>query len=464
MPNDDFSSRKDYTVVVHHVGYWICQTIITIQQQQPELLSQKYRNINWRSSRSQAAVNFKLKEILDQVQDKHAFFQKLQGLLKAIFTSEAFNSPTLIALFERLQKLNSVKPAANGLIDSQRENSSNIILPAASSTSKSLTGIAVLLLDVENIQLNTETERFLATVCTYPLQVKIAFANWCCMGKRDIEFHQRSYDLIHVPAGRDNADGKMIAFGSSLHEHYPKAKEVLVCSSDKVMTNLCNQLQQNGLTVYRVSQQGININVLNTKTGESYTHTIVEPPELDKLLRQLQKIIISEEKRTSNPWIGWSQIAQIYNQKYHCDINEILSFHYPGKTIKDVLKKYQSDIVIYQIPENSETYLTVFRKPPLHQLSSDRSGFKKEVNSKADLEQALVATVATLSKKFPDRRVPLETLGTQFYKHYGQGISKILTNLGLSRNFRTFLLNECHSLEVYNQGDRTRVGLRENKS
>ncbi|WP_228371539.1 hypothetical protein [Trichormus azollae] len=56
--------------------------------------------------------------------------------------------------------------------------------------------------------------------------------------------HERSYDLVHVPAGRDNADGKMIAFGSSIHEVYPHAKEVLVCSSDKVMTNSCKNLQQ----------------------------------------------------------------------------------------------------------------------------------------------------------------------------------------------------------------------------
>ena len=26
------------------------------------------------------------------------------------------------------------------------------------------------------------------------------------MGKLDVDFHERGYELIHVPAGRDNAD------------------------------------------------------------------------------------------------------------------------------------------------------------------------------------------------------------------------------------------------------------------
>jgi hypothetical protein len=34
-------------------------------------------------------------------------------------------------------------------------------------------GIAVLLLDAENLQLNNNTEKFLATICKCPIQVKI---------------------------------------------------------------------------------------------------------------------------------------------------------------------------------------------------------------------------------------------------------------------------------------------------
>jgi hypothetical protein len=44
----------------------------------------------------------------------------------------------------------------------------------------------------------------------------------------------------------------MIAMGVSIRRHYPAAKEVFVCSSDWLLTNLCNSLQSQGMTVYRV--------------------------------------------------------------------------------------------------------------------------------------------------------------------------------------------------------------------
>ncbi len=54
-------------------------------------------------------------------------------------------------------------------------------------------GIAILLLDAENLKLKVNTEQFLAGLCDYPLQVKIAFANWknSSIGKLDAEVYDR---------------------------------------------------------------------------------------------------------------------------------------------------------------------------------------------------------------------------------------------------------------------------------
>ena len=54
--------------------------------------------------------------------------------------------------------------------------------------------IAILLLDAENLKLKVNTEQFLAGLCDYPLQVKIAFANWKnpSIGKLDAEFYDRT--------------------------------------------------------------------------------------------------------------------------------------------------------------------------------------------------------------------------------------------------------------------------------
>ncbi|MDM9383377.1 NYN domain-containing protein [Chlorogloeopsis sp. ULAP01] len=461
MPNDNLSPSSNDNAFVSKISYYLHQAIITIQEQQPELLLEKYRNINWHSSRNQSALSLKLTNLLSQTQDQNTLLQNLQWFLKALFTPESFNSPILIKFLETIRQLSSPDYESNVSSHSLEVDLSKKVLTAITAVSKQQTGMAILLLDAENIQLNSETEKFLTTVCHYPLQVKIAFANWCSMGKQDVEFHQRSYDLIHVPAGKDNADGKMIAFGSSIHERYPQVQEVLVCSSDKVMTNLCNRLQQNGLTVYQVSQQGTNLKILNSNTGETHTRSILELPDFEKFIKQIQGIIVSEEKRTSNQWFKLSQIAQIYERKYKLDINEVASYHYPGKTAKDVLIKYQSDVVIYQPVENLEAYVALFRKPQLNNLNSNNSTLKKEVTSKVDLEKALVAIISVLMSKFPNNYVPIEILGSHFNKQYGLGVNKMLGNLGLTRNFRAFLVNDCNCFDVHRIGDRWQVALRE---
>jgi hypothetical protein len=123
------------------------------------------------------------------------------------------------------------------------------------------TGISLLLLDAENLKLDINSELFLASVCKYPLQVKIAFANWRnpSTGKQDIELYNRGYQLIHVPGGKDSADAKMIALGACVLRSYPTVKEILVCSGDGILIHLCNELQNQGLIVYWVRRQGQNL-------------------------------------------------------------------------------------------------------------------------------------------------------------------------------------------------------------
>ncbi|MGI8502994.1 MAG: NYN domain-containing protein, partial [Hassallia sp.] len=314
----------------------------------------------------------------------------------------------------------------------------------------------------ENLQINADIEQFLTTVCTCRIQVKIAFANWRSMGKLDIEFHQRGYDLIHVPAGRDNADGKMIAFGSSIHEHYPKAKEVLVCSSDTVMTNLCNHLQKNGLTVYQVSKQGNNITILNSKSAHKYTHSLLKPPSIEELITQIKSIIISQEKRTSNQWFKLSQISQIYYKKYNFNISEVVSYSLPGKITKDIFLD-KSEFVVYELPEDKELYVALFKMPQLNKAVSNDCVENKQINTKTDLEQSLVAIINALAGKYPTGYIPIETLSANFNNQYGQGIIDIFKKLELSVKYVTFL-KSCDSFELQKIGDRWHVALRQAKS
>jgi hypothetical protein len=174
------------------------------------------------------------------------------------------------------------------IVNSQLAKSS--VSPTSEALSEPSKGIAILLLDAENLQLDANTEKFLLGVCTYPIQIKIAFANWSNMRKQDLEFHKRGYELIHVPAGKDSADVKMATVGSSIFVHYPTAKEVLVCSSDGVLTHLCTTLQTHGLTVYLVRKQGDNITVLNSKTSQTQTHSLKPVPEIPSLDHSVERV------------------------------------------------------------------------------------------------------------------------------------------------------------------------------
>ncbi len=455
----DNSSLSNYdSALVNKIAYYVCQAIITIQDQQPELLLEKYKNVAWRSDRNQLALRAKLTEVLSQTQDQSALLQVLQRFLKALLIPESIDSPVLVSLLDTIRQLHPVKPELNGSVSCQDVELSEQTIPVAKAEYLNNIGIAILLLDAENLQINVETEKFLTTVCACPLQVKIAFANWRSMGKLDIEFHGRGYELIHVPPGRDNADGKMIAFGSSIHERYPKAKEVLVCSSDHVMTNLCNHLQQNGLTVYRVSKQGENIKVLNTSTGKSINHLLTdssELPSLEQFINQLKGLIKAEQKQTKNYWVKLAKISQNFINKYQLPISEVVSKHLPGKKIKDIFINYPAEFVIHQIDDKSEIYVTLFEinsNQEVDSVDEVKSGSTtsdsiSSINSKAELEQALKSIINTLTIKSPQSYINVGILSSKFIQQYGKSITDQMKCLQISGNFIKFL-QSCSSFDI----------------
>ncbi|BAZ86902.1 NYN domain-containing protein [Dolichospermum compactum] len=443
------------SALLQKISVEICQSIIAIQQQQPELLIAKYRTINWQISTNKSALSAKFRAILSQTQSWDELLQKLQSSLKAVLVPAAFDSQILSDLISAIEQLNSENINVNA----------NHLLPRQSAN------ITILLLDAENLQLNTNTEKFLTTICDSPIQVKIAFANWSNRGKLDLELHERGYDLIHVPAGRDNADGKMIAVGSSIHERYPHVKEVFVCSSDKVMTNLCNTLQQNGILVYQVSQHGENIKVFNSATSETVNYSlkpVPEIPSIEQFIFQVKSLIKSQQKQTASYWVKLSILSKLFKSKHQLTISQIITHHFPGKKAKDVFINYPSEIVIHQIDEKSELYVTIFED---HQPQSEDSQANVQatisselsaINSAADLEQAIKNILTDLSKLDNQQFVDISILGSKFYQQYGQPITEQIKQLQISGSFVKFL-HSCNSLQIQQVGKRWEVGVKKSE-
>ena len=442
------------SALLQKISVEICQSIIAIQQQQPELLIAKYRTINWQISTNKSALSAKFRAILSQTQSWDELLQKLQSSLKAVLVLAAFDSQIVLDLIASIEQLNPENSDLNTTHLLQRQSLS----------------ITILLLDAENLQLNTNTEKFLTTICHCPLQVKIAFANWSNRGKLDIELHERGYDLIHVPAGRDNADGKMIALGSSIHERYPNVKEVFVCSSDKVMTNLCNTLQQNGILVYQVSQHGENIKVFNSGTSETVNYSlkpVPEIPSLEQFIFQIKSLIKLQQKQTASYWIKLSVLSKLFKSKYQLTISQIIAHHFPGKKARDIFINYPSEIVVHQIDENSELYVTIFEHhQPQSENSQDNlppqtttSKVLSNINSSADLEQAIKNILTDLSNLDNQQFVDISILGSKFYQQYGQPITEQIKQLQIGGSFVKFL-HSCNSLQIQQVGKKWEVGVK----
>ena len=283
--------QENGTLVVPAISHYVCQTLVNVQH--PHWINPRYRHIPWQQSEHQSSLIRQLNHGLSQVRNREALLIKINAYLGRLFSVEFLRSPEYKVLIAKLEQLTDPNVAALFAHYPLVDNSSSHLLLNGRNPKES--GISILLLDVENLTLDIETEKFLETICLYPVQIKVAFANWRSMGKKDLEYHQRSYQLIHVPPGKDSADLKMSTVGSSIFVHYPTAKEVLVCSSDRGLTHLCNALQTHGLTVYQVTKNKTNLTVLNTRTSQVNTYSLKTAPQiptLDQFIIQLQELCL----------------------------------------------------------------------------------------------------------------------------------------------------------------------------
>jgi hypothetical protein len=490
MPDNVPVTSVNDSAVINEVSFCIYQAIIFIQQQQPKLLTEKYRNVPWGDAPYQSSFLLKLQTELKKAPDRDALIKTINKLLQLILTPQCLELPISSKLIDKLRLLidsaSEIDPI-NGSSFSHPPEAPRVLIPEQY--------IAILLLDAENLQLDTQTEKFLTTACAYFIQVKIAFANWRRMGKLDAELHERGYDLIHVPAGRDNADGKMIAVGLSIREHYPNVKEVLVCSSDTVMTNLCNHLQKYGLTVYRVFRHGSNITVSNSQPGEVKAYTSKDLPVIPPLIQcisYLKSLLVEEQERAKIQWVKLSALSQLFYEKYEITINQVVDTYSPGKTDKDIFVDRPSDFVVHQIPEIPEIYITLFKIGQItkkvkqnSELKTDNSHLKKQafvqlqkalenpkselqpedetqplsnINSLSELEKAVLKIIQAMQVQSLNAQISIMSLGGEFRKVYGQSPTALVKKLKPGTNFTQFL-QSCSTLKVEKNGQGYEVAI-----
>jgi hypothetical protein len=462
-------------VIPRQAAQAVCQAIATIHQQHPDWLIEKIRHHDWQKPAVQDALVNKLASLLDQ-DSAQAQTQRLRQLLQQFFLPAFFESSAFQQLQAQLNLLESDSTEPAAIPNHQPNLNGKSVEPNRA--------IALLLLDAENLKLNIPQENFLRNICTLPLQIKIAFANWKACGKYDEELHQRGYDLMHVPVGNDMADGKMIVMGSSIYDHYPTVQEVLVCSSDKVMTNLHTKLSQQGLTVYQVRKhQDGAIAVINSNTGQTFTcPKVVVPtiPPLETCIFQLKEILRTEQQKTGIPWIELSKVSKLFRDKYQFSISQLVTAHQLGKRARDLFLDRPEEFVVHQASEQAALYIALFEAATATTLSATAAQASVESDKKGgslaplsanngksvqphqpsvefplktakDLEIAIAKIIKSLTKD-PDGFVNISAIGSQFRTQYQQPITVVLKQLNINKKYPTFL-QACTKLVVQQKGN-----------
>jgi hypothetical protein len=325
-------------------------------------------------------------------------------------------------------------------------------------SAKTAAGISILLLDAENLKLDINTETFLASLCKYPLQVKIAFANWRnpTIGKQDAELYERGYQLVHVPGGKDSADAKMIAFGSDILRQYRTVKEIFVCSCDGILTHLCNQLQNQGLTVYWVRRQNRTLKVENRNTGSHRHYSLameMEIPSFEEFVQKTEELINAEQESIAERLSKLSTIAHLLQERSNLPLYENRSNVSPGSD-------REQDKIISIVKAESTQPVT-----EKEDVTSNASATKistlavTSINSKEELEQALIGIIAVLKEKSPHENVSVVNLSKELHKLCGEPARSIVKKLKLGANFTKFL-QSCPTFKLNNTGKAYEVAIR----
>jgi hypothetical protein len=282
---------------------------------------------------------------------------------------------------------------------------------------QSAQGIAILLLDAENLKLDINSEKFLATLCTYPLQVKIAFANWRnpSVGKQDAELYDRGYQLVHVPGGQNGADAKMIAVGSSICFQYPTVKEVFVCSSDSLLTHLCNQLQNHGLTVHRVRRQDTILTMENCNTGESKHYSLAigtEIPSLEWFVKRIEELLKVEHESINERIAQFSTVANLFQERRNLTHNVTpLNASPMVKDEQDSITPVREDDFTPRLPIDEAVELKAFAQT---RPNPDETA----INSIEELEKVLIKMIKTTTVEARREYISVTQLKKEFQTRY----------------------------------------------
>lgn len=282
----------------------------------------------------------------------------------------------------------------------------------------------MILLDADQLSLDRDTEIQLEKRANCKILYRIAFANWKNKNN-DRSLHERHYLLIHLPSGRDKADGGMMMFGSSVRHHYPDVNCLFICSNDKIFTSLAMRLTELNLQSYTVNQIGSEVHVKSLDGVESWKIQPLVP--IAHLLERVKNII----RQKSNAWILISVIEESYVQEHGHSFKEDLQDRDKYNSLLEFLKHYPKHFVVHIVNEEElDIHVMLFQaSDTLKGTNLDAKNISSEENKLDNtveiFQQKIVKIIESLIQNSKSERpINLNELASAFFKTYQVPINK----------------------------------------
>jgi len=306
--------------------------------------------------------------------------------------------------------------------------------------------IAILLLDAENILLNRDAEAWIEQHCEYPLSLKFAFGNWKSLGNRDKELHQRGYQLLHVPQGKNHADDKMTIIGSSILVHLPTIKQAIVCSNDNDLENLRHTLRFQGLDVSLLQRHQQTLKLDNCKTKQSQTFQLPTPtpiPSVEQGIQYCQNYLANSDATK----VPISELSSAFSKVHGLPISAFVKHHELAKTPK-VFFQQSTQFKVTADKSNSQWFVSnCARSNSTSTKNTDTKNSQQQKFTASALRRVCVGIAKALIQQQAGNAVPISALAITFRQQHGQPIKTVLKQLDLGQSLPKFL-QTCNGLKL----------------
>lgn len=220
----------------------------------------------------------------------------------------------------------------------------------------------------------------------------------------------------------------MMSMGAAIGRQYSDAKAVFVCSSDWLLTHLCNSLQNQGLIVYRVRRQPDNIlSIENRSTLEVKHYSLkmaTEIPQLEEFVEQIQQLLQVENESISRRSSELSIIASLLEKR--CEISLDRGYKQNlSQVVSEDAEIFAAKNIATKLVENEENIQS--KKVDL-----------PEINSRAEFEQEVMKIISNIPVKKNQIFVDLKLVDEKFMAIFGEDMGQVLKDLKINNDLDNF--------------------------